>query len=115
MGRGRPLKPLDVSSETREELESLANSRTLAAGLVQAVDGSLLRREGHRHCWVVSQSTRPRDGAVCRREEPDPGTGTFTASTASGTWIRRRGNTRLHPARNDDPVRGARRGLGQGD
>ena len=34
MDRGRPLKPLEVSGSTREELESLSRSLSLAAGLV---------------------------------------------------------------------------------
>lgn len=31
MSKGRPLKPLEVSRETREELRSLARSRSLPA------------------------------------------------------------------------------------
>lgn len=34
MSRGRPLKPLSVSQNTREKLELLTRSRSLPAGLV---------------------------------------------------------------------------------
>jgi len=40
--RGRPLKALDVSPEVREELESLARSRSLPAGLVLRAEIVLL-------------------------------------------------------------------------
>tara|TARA_Y100000031_G_scaffold101981_1_gene111874 strand:- start:120 stop:1211 length:1092 start_codon:yes stop_codon:yes gene_type:complete len=46
MRRGRPLKPLEVSSHTREELESLANSRTLSAGLVRRAKIVLMCADG---------------------------------------------------------------------
>lgn len=46
MPRGRPLKPLEVSSHTREELESLAGSRSLPAGLVQRAAIVLLCADG---------------------------------------------------------------------
>jgi putative transposase len=42
MRRGRPLQPLRVSPAVREELESLARSRTLGAGLVKRAQIILL-------------------------------------------------------------------------
>ena len=38
MPRGRPLQPLDLGATAREELESLARSRTLPAGLVRRAE-----------------------------------------------------------------------------
>ena len=46
MARGRPLKPLEVSRDTREELEALARSRSLPAGLVCRARIVLLCAEG---------------------------------------------------------------------
>ncbi len=46
MPRGRPLRPLEVSQGTREELESLAGSRSLPAGLVRRAEIVLLCAEG---------------------------------------------------------------------
>ena len=42
MPRGRPLKPLEVSRGAREELRSLAGSRSLPAGLVRRAEIVLL-------------------------------------------------------------------------
>lgn len=46
MPRGRPRKPLEVSPQAREELESLARSRSLPAGLVRRARIVLLSAEG---------------------------------------------------------------------
>ena len=46
MARGRPLQPLEVSPDTREELEALARSRSLPAGLVSRARIVLLCAEG---------------------------------------------------------------------
>ncbi len=46
MPRGRPSKPLEVSRGTREELESLAGSRSLPAGLVRRAEIVLPCAEG---------------------------------------------------------------------
>ena len=46
MDRGRPLKPLEVSGSTREELESLSRSLSLAAGLVSRAKIVLLCADG---------------------------------------------------------------------
>ncbi len=46
MGMGRPLKPLEVSAGTREELQSLARSRSLPAGLVSRAEIVLLCADG---------------------------------------------------------------------
>ena len=46
MPGGRPLKPLEVSREAREELESLARSRSLPAGLVRRAEIVLLCADG---------------------------------------------------------------------
>ena len=46
MDRGRPLKPLEVSGSTREELESLSRSLSLPAGLVSRAEIVLLCADG---------------------------------------------------------------------
>ncbi len=46
MDRGRPLKPLEVSGSTREELESLSRSLSLPAGLVSRAEIVLLCANG---------------------------------------------------------------------
>ena len=46
MAMGRPLKPLEVSEATHEELESIARSRSLPAGLVSRARIVLLCGEG---------------------------------------------------------------------
>ena len=46
MPRGRPLKPLEVTLDTREELESLARSRSLPVGLVRRARIVLLCADG---------------------------------------------------------------------
>ena len=46
MARGRPLKPLEVSRSTREELESLVRSRSVPAGLVSRAEIVLLCADG---------------------------------------------------------------------
>ena len=46
MPRGRLLKPLDLSADTHQELESLARSRSLPAGLVRRAQIVLLCADG---------------------------------------------------------------------
>ena len=46
MSRGRPMKPLELSDGAREELESLARSRSLPAGLVRRAKTVLLCADG---------------------------------------------------------------------
>ena len=46
MAKGRPLQPLEVSRDTREELASMARSRSLPAGLVSRARIVLLCAEG---------------------------------------------------------------------
>ena len=46
MVQGRPLKPLEMSSGTREELESLVRSQSLPAGLVRRAEIVLLCADG---------------------------------------------------------------------
>ena len=46
MARGRPLKPLELSGAAREELQSLARSRSLPAGLVSRAEIVLLCADG---------------------------------------------------------------------
>ena len=57
MARGRPLKPLAVSQDTREELESLARSHSLPAGLVRRARIVLLCTEGVAERVHVSRQT----------------------------------------------------------
>lgn len=52
MPRGRPLKELEVSEETRKELESLARSRSLPAGLVSRAQIVLLCADGLNNATV---------------------------------------------------------------
>ncbi len=55
MARGRPLKPLAVSQDTREELEALACSRSLPAGLVRRAEIVLLCAEGLDNTTVAAR------------------------------------------------------------
>ena len=55
MARGRPLKPLEVSQDTREEIESLARSRSLPAGLVCRAQIVLLCAEGLDNSTVAKR------------------------------------------------------------
>ena len=55
MDRGRPLKPLEVSRSTREELESLSRSLSLAAGLVSRAKIVLLCADGFDNKAVAEE------------------------------------------------------------
>ncbi len=55
MAKGRPLKLLAVSPDTREELASLARSRSLPAGLVRRAEIALLCAEGLDHATVAAR------------------------------------------------------------
>ena len=55
MARGRPLKPLEVSQDTREELASLARSRSLPAGLVRRAEIVRLCTEGLDNATVAAR------------------------------------------------------------
>ena len=55
MDRGRPLKPLEVSRGTREELESLSRSLSLAAGLVSRAQIVLLCADGFDNKAVAEE------------------------------------------------------------
>ena len=55
MARGRPLKPLAVSQDTREELASPARSRSLPAGLVRRAEIVLLCAEGLDNATVAAR------------------------------------------------------------
>ena len=55
MARGRPLKPLAVSQDTREELEALARSRSLPAGLVRRAEIVLLCAQGLDNATVAER------------------------------------------------------------
>ena len=55
MARSRPLKPLAVSQDTRGELESLARSRSLPAGLVRRAGIVLLCAEGLDNATVAER------------------------------------------------------------
>ena len=46
MGRGRPRKPIVLSGQVREELNSLSTSRTLSHGLVRRAKIVLMSAEG---------------------------------------------------------------------
>ena len=55
MARGRPLPPLAVSQDTREELEALARSRSLPAGLVGRARIVLLCAQGLDNATVAER------------------------------------------------------------
>ena len=55
MDRGRPLKPLEISGSTREELESLSRSLSLAAGLVSRAKIVLLCADGFDNKAVAEE------------------------------------------------------------
>ena len=55
MARGRPLKPLAISPDTREELASMARSRSLPAGLVRRAEIVLLCGEGLDNATVAER------------------------------------------------------------
>ena len=55
MARGRPLKPLAVSRDTREELASMARSRSLPLGLVSRARIVLLCAEGLDNSAVAAR------------------------------------------------------------
>ena len=54
MAMGRPKSTLVLDSELREQLESLANSRSLPAGLVRRAKIILLSASGNRHQEYLS-------------------------------------------------------------
>lgn len=54
MKQGRPKKPLVLSSEERQQLESLATSRSLPHGLIQRVRIVLLAAEGIPN-WTIAR------------------------------------------------------------
>ena len=55
MDQGRPLNPLEVSGSTREELESLSRSLSLAAGLVSRAKIVLLCADGFDNKAVAEE------------------------------------------------------------
>ena len=55
MARGRSLKPLEVSQDTREELASMARSRSLPVGLVRRAEIVLLCAEGLDNATVAER------------------------------------------------------------
>ncbi len=55
MARGRPLQPLAVSQDTREELASRTRSRSLPAGLVRRAEIVLLCAEGLDNATVAAR------------------------------------------------------------
>ena len=55
MDRGHPLKPLEVSGSTREELESLSRSLSLAAGLLSRAKIVLLCADGFDNKAVAEE------------------------------------------------------------
>jgi putative transposase len=55
MARGRPLQSLELSALAKEELESLARSRSLPAGLVTRAQIVLLCAQGHDNGTVAQQ------------------------------------------------------------
>ena len=62
MAKGRPLQPLEVSRDTRGELEALARSRSLPAGLVSRARIVLLCAEGLDNSAVAERLRVPPDG-----------------------------------------------------
>ena len=90
MGRGRPLKPLEISSDVREELESLAGSRTLPAGLVRRAKIILLSADGLNSGVVADQVHLSRSSVGKWRER-------FRQQGLMGLYDERRpGRPRIH-------------------
>ncbi len=56
MPRGRPLKPLEVGRDTREELESIMRSSSMPAGLVRRAEIVLLCADGFDNSTVASRT-----------------------------------------------------------
>ena len=90
MGRGRPLKPLEISSDVRGELQSLADSRTLPAGLVRRAKIILLSADGLNNDAVADQIRLSRSSVGKWRER-------FRQQGLMGLYDERRpGRPRIH-------------------
>jgi putative transposase len=90
MGRGRPLKPLEISSGVLEELQSLAGSRTLPAGLVRRAKIILLCADGLNNEVVADQVSLSRSSVGKWRER-------FRQQGLMGLYDERRpGRPRIH-------------------
>ena len=71
MARGRPLPPLTVSPDVREEFASLARSRSLPAGLVSArPDRAAVRRGPGQYDGGRAGRRQPPDGRPVARALP---------------------------------------------
>jgi putative transposase len=68
MPRGKPLQPLDISAEVRAELEALAGSRSLPAGLVRRADVVLLGAAGMDNSAVARKTGLTRQTVAKWRE-----------------------------------------------
>ena len=55
MHRGRPMEPLELGDGAREELEALARSRSLPAGLVRRAKTVLLCADGLNNSAVAQE------------------------------------------------------------
>ena len=64
-----------VSKSTVHRVWRAFNIQPHRQKLLQALHRSVLRREGPRHRRTLPQPARQRDGALRRREKPDPGAG----------------------------------------
>ena len=90
-----PLEPpLDGPGERHlgdDGAPHLGRLRPAAAPLgdLQAVERSAVHRQGARHHRPLSRPSRARAGALCRREEPDPGARPQPADAAHAAPARR--------------------------
>ncbi|SBO44278.1 protein of unknown function [Cyanobium sp. NIES-981] len=73
---------------------------------------SFLAEERYRQ--PVPEPAGQGDGALCRREDAEPGLGTHPAAAADGPGLRRGCDTRLHPRRHHHSVRRPGRGHRRG-
>ncbi len=98
---GRRDGALQVLGSTCMESFWTATASTEA---LQTVERSLLRRESQGYRRSIPEPTGQRDGALCRREEPDSSTRTDTTDSSFGSRIRRGRHSQLYPERHDHPL-----------
>jgi len=98
-GAHAPWRPPLASAKPACAASGMPMSETASRGNLQNQQRPRLRRETGRHRWSVSESSRTRAGAVRRREEPDPSSGSASTWPAAETWARRGHAARLQTQR----------------
>ena len=82
---------------------------------VHALARPAVHRQGARHRGALPQPARRRRRALRRREVPDPGARPLGPGLAVDAWGAPAPHPRLRSPRHHQPLRGARRRLGDGD